>query len=116
MDKYYVVGLKNDQVANGELSRIADVIRNAFFETAKAVIEHRLVGVKEDWAVIRFEGSFLLNQDSVNPYPDYGEIIYLNQLAWDEFKNKGIALVAIEEIIGLPDRELCTFISMPIYG
>jgi len=35
MDKYYVVGLTNDELAKGTLSKIGDVIRNDFLERPK---------------------------------------------------------------------------------
>jgi hypothetical protein len=115
MEKYYVVGLKNDQVARGALSQIADVIRNAFINSSKAVLERRVIGAKENWAVIRFDSGLLLNPDTELTYPDYDEVLYLNQVAWDVFKSEGIRLEVVEEIDKLPKKELGMFISMPIF-
>lgn len=99
----------------GALSQIADVIRNAFIDSGKAVLERRAVGAKENWAVIRFDSGLLLEPESEVTYPDYDEVLYLNQVAWDVFRSEGIQLEVIEEIDKLPKKELGMFISMPIF-
>jgi len=115
MEKYYVVGLKNDQVAQGALSKIADIIRDAFFETSQQAVKNNNRNAKEHWAIIRFESDFLLNDNTEDLYPEYSQILYLNQVAWDTFVEKGIQLKSLKEIDNLPDKELGMFISMPIF-
>lgn len=114
MAKYYVVGLKNGQVAAGALSQIADVIRTEFLETSKAVLERRLTNPVKKWAVIHFESDFLLDTGP-NPYPDYDEVLYLNGVAKEVFDRKGIQLNFIDELDNLPGKELGMFISMPVF-
>jgi hypothetical protein len=114
---YYVVGLKNEEIARGALTQIAEPIRNFFWNTGEAVRKGELRGAEEKWAIIRFDPRLLDVEERKDEYRDlgYDEILYLNEEAWNVIKGSGLKVNFIEKIEKLPNEEMGIYISMPYW-
>ena len=113
MEKYYVVGLINEEVGKGILSLITDIIRNEFMTTAQSVIQHKIAPATEEQAVIRFE-NFLTKDNFETEYEDYDDVLYLNTVAKRLIEKEGVNLSILKEVDSVPE-DAGYLISMPIY-
>jgi len=98
MEKYYIVGFINDEVAEGILSKVMNFIRDEFDRTSKMVLNKQFINPKESLAEIYFENF------TTNPSMDdnYSEILYLNEVAYGLLKNSGIITSSIGETEQIP--------------
>ena len=114
MGKYYVVGLKSEEVGRGVLSSLMDVIRDEFMTTSQAVIQHKMTPpITIEQAIIRFE-NFLTKDNFEGEYKDYDDMLYLNTIAKRLVEEKGIKLNILKEVDSVPE-DAGYLISMPIY-
>jgi hypothetical protein len=113
MEKLYTVGLTNEQVANGALSIVADIIREAFLNSARQVSERKLVGAQKHWAKVYFEHN-LMNDNFPKDQKEYSILLHLNGTAKFLIEKSGYKLKVISELEEAPD-DLGTFLSIPYY-
>lgn len=112
---FFVIGLHSNQVADGILTQIGDVIRNKFFETGELVKSRQLSNAQEVWSAIYFADDMLSESDTQNKYLEmgYDTILYFNDVAWKLTKESIPNLTSLETINDLPTDNLGTYISMP---
>lgn len=113
--KYYVVGLTQDEVAKRALTQIADPIRERFLTSAKTVSEGKIGNRDKMWATIKFDADMVLNPSAKTNYPDFFEVLYLDENAKELVEKSGFKLNIIDEVSKLPEN-LGTFISMPFWS
>lgn len=96
MNKFFVIGLTNDEIADRTISQIMDTIRRKSFETGQLVIKKELLNPKENLSEVYFE-NVLTNPDMEEN--GFYEILYVNDAAMNLIQNiPGLKLNVIKEV------------------
>lgn len=115
-DKYFVVGLTNKQVAEGMLTKLADVVRKKFIDTAEKIRKEKVQTADQLWAKILFDADLLGMGKDTSKFMNsgYDQVLYINLVAWNLIEGENFPLKLLEKTDKLPSS-LGTFISMPYW-
>lgn len=116
LERFYAIGLSNEEVARGALSNIADMIRGKFLSWAEAASNGEKAVPEKKWATIKFDAGLLgiLPTESRYKKSGFSQVLFLNTTAWKIVKVSPYAQNLIEELDHIPAEEVGTFISMPV--
>jgi len=116
MDRRYVVGFKQEEVAAGILSRISDILTEEFFATSQAALDLKRSkpswNPRREWAKIEFLDP--LQESGEGSYKGYFTILFLNDVAKKLLESKEINLKVLDEVDSVP-KSTGNFVSMPRY-
>ena len=112
MKKYTVIGINDNELLQGQLSRIMDAIRDKNRESSIAIRKGQTDIKSKQWAQIYFENNLV--HEFYNKFPNESDVLYINKVAMNVLDIKGIKMRILNETDEIPS-DAGVVISLPIY-
>ena len=111
-EEYRVVGVTQKDVAEGVLSRISKVIEQIVTDSSRAVADQKTINPERKWARILFDNP--LAHSSEYGSPDYYDVLYINEHAYNLLNVAGIPLKVLDVTTELPESA-GIFLNIPTW-